>query len=173
VIGLAAAGCRGGTPAPAASAGGQTQPAAKATADHNACHLLTHEDISALVEHKVTMADQSEAGEHFSTCDWEDEAGQFVFGITVYWSGGKEQWQTWRMAQGLGDAVLKKAAGASASDVVEQGLVSGLGDAAYFSEVLPSLVLKGDTLFELKLALVPKAKAKFRDLAGQLLAKAG
>jgi len=124
------------------------------------------------VEHKVTMADQSEAGDNFSTCDWEDETGQFVFGLTAYWSGGKQQWQTWRTAQGLGDALLKQAEGVSGSGVVEQGLVPGLGDAAYFNEVLPSLVLKGDTLFELKLALVPKAKGKFRDLAGRLLAKA-
>jgi len=49
----------------------------------------------------------------------------------------------------------------------------GLGDDAYFSELLPSLVLKGDVLFELKLVLVPDAGAKFRGLATRLIAKAG
>jgi len=93
------------------------------------------------------MADQSEAGDTFSTCDWEDAAGVCAFGLTVYWSGGKEQWETWRLAQGLGDAALKSAEGVAASAVVKQGLVPGIGDAAYFSPVLPSLVLKGDTLF--------------------------
>jgi hypothetical protein len=170
---LAAVGCRGGTPGSGAP-GGRTSPApAKAPPDRNACHLLTHEEVSALVERKVIMADQTEAGEHFSTCDWEDEAGRFVFGLTAYWSGGKQQWETWRMAQGLGDAALERAEGVKASEVVEQGLVPGLGDAAYFSELLPSLVLKGDTLFEMKLALVPKAKTKFSGLAGRLLAKVG
>ena len=117
------------------------------------------------------MADQVEAGDTFSTCDWEDEGGVSAFSLTVYWSGGKEQWETWRLAQGLGDAALKSAEGASGSDVVKQGLVPGIGDAAYFSPVLPSLVLKGDTLFEIKFSLAPKADAKFAPLAANLLAK--
>jgi len=54
---------------------------------------------------------------------------------------------------------------------VKQGLVPGIGDAAYFSPLLPSLVLKGDTLFEIKFALAPKADAKFAPLAARLLAK--
>ena len=37
--------------------------------------------------------------------------------------------------------------------------------------VLPSLVLKGDTLFEIKFSLAPKADAKFAPLAANLLAK--
>ena len=32
--------------------------------------------------------------------------------------------------------------------MVSQGPVGGLGDGAYFSELLPSLVLKGDTLLD-------------------------
>ena len=115
------------------------------------------------------MADQTEAGDTFSTCDWEDEAGVFAFGLTAYWSGGREQWETWRVAQGLGDAALKSAEGASSSEVVKQGLVPGIGDAAYFSPVLPSLVLKGDTLFEIKFSLAPKADARFAPLAARLL----
>jgi hypothetical protein len=147
--------------------------AAKADPGRNACRLLTHEEVSTLTGRKVVMADQSEAGEDYSTCDWEDALGQPVFGLTAYWSGGKERFDTWRLAQGLGDAALKKSEGVSASEVIEQGLVPGLGDAAYFSEVLPSLLLKGDTLFELRLALVPKAGSQFPELARKLLAKAG
>ena len=116
------------------------------------------------------MADQVEAGDTFSTCDWEDEAGVSAFSLTVYWSGGKEQWETWRLAQGLGDAALKSAEGVSGSDVVKQGPVPGIGDAAYFSPVLPSLVLKGDTLFEIKFSLAPQADAKFAPLAANLVA---
>jgi len=169
VAGLVVAACRGG--APESSAGGaaaRTAPA-KAAADRNACHLLTHEEVSEIAGRKVVMADQSEAGDTFSTCDWEDEAGVFAFGLTAYWSGGREQWETWRVAQGLGDAALKSAEGASSSEVVKQGLVPGIGDAAYFSPVLPSLVLKGDTLFEIKFSLAPKADARFAPLAARLL----
>jgi hypothetical protein len=75
------------------------------------------------------------------------------------------------MAQGLGNAVMKQAEGVAIDSVVKQGVVAGIGDQAYFSELLPSLVLKGDVLFELKLALVPEAGAKFAGLAKKLIAK--
>ena len=146
-------------------------PAKAGAADRNACHLLTHAEVSEIAGRKVLMADQVEAGDTFSTCDWEDEAGVSAFSLTVYWSGGKEQWETWRLAQGLGDAALKSAEGVSGSEVVKQGPVPGIGDAAYFSPLLPSLVLKGDTLFEIKFSLAPKADAKFAPLAAKLLAK--
>jgi hypothetical protein len=164
-------GCRRDVPESMAPGVAPNKPSAKAATDRNACHLLTHAEVSALVQRKVTMADQTEASDTFSSCDWEDESGTFAFGLTVYWSGGKEQWETWRLAQGLGNAALKSAEGVPASAVVKQGLVPGIGDAAFFSPVLPSLVLKGDTLFEIKFSLAAKADAKFAGLAAKLLAK--
>jgi len=169
--GLALASCRGDAPGTSSAGGAASTVPTKAAADRNACHLLTHEEVSEIAGRKVVMADQSEAGDTFSTCDWEDEAGVSAFSLTAYWAGGKEQWETWRLAQGMGDAALKSAEGASGSEVVKQGLVPGIGDAAYFSAVLPSLVLKGDTLFEIKFSLAPKADAKFARLAARLLEK--
>jgi len=55
--------------------------------------------------------------------------------------------------------------------VVKQGPVAGIGDAAFFSDLLPSLVLKGDVLFEMNLFFVPNAETKFAGLAQRLLAK--
>ena len=196
IAGLALASCRGGAPEASSSGAVARGGPANAPTDRNACHLLTHDEVSEIAGRKVLMADQIEAGDTFSTCDWEDEAGVSAFSLTVYWSGGKEQWETWRLAQGMGDAALKSAEGVSGSDVVKQGpvpgigdaalksaegasgsevvkqgLVPGIGDAAYFSPVLPSLVLKGDTLFEIKFSLAPKADAKFIPLAARLLEK--
>lgn len=171
VAGLVLASCRGGAPETSSVGAAARKAPAKAAADRNACHLLTHDEVSEIAGRKVVMADQVEAGDTFSTCDWEDEAGVSAFSLTVYWSGGKEQWETWRLAQGLGDAALKSAEGASGNDVVKQGLVPGIGDAAYFSPLLPSLVLKGDVLFEIKFSLAPKADAKFAPLAAKLLGK--
>jgi hypothetical protein len=177
VAGIALAACRGGTPEAAGSgaAGAAAAPQkapVRAAADRNACRLLTHEEVSDIAGSKVTMADQIEAGDVFSTCEWQDEAGVSAFSLTVHWSGGREQWDTWRLAQGLGDAALEAAEGVRGSDVVKQGLVAGIGDAAYFSPVLPSLVLKGDTLFEIKFSLAPKADEKFKGLAATLLERA-
>jgi hypothetical protein len=166
-----ACGSRGGNTGvnvePAASA-----PAGAAAAkDQNACHLFTHEEVSALVGKKIVMADQTEAGETWSTCQWEDESGQALFILTVYWSNGKQEWETWRAAQGLGEQALKQAEGVGPGDVVKQGPVAGIGDAAFFSDLLPSLVLKGDVLFEMNLFFVPNAETKFAGLAQRLLAK--
>lgn len=169
--GLALASCRGGAPETSSSGAAARGGPAGASADRNACHLLTHDEVTEIAGRKVVMADQVEAGDTFSTCDWEDGAGVSAFSLTVYWSGGKEQWETWRLAQGLGDSALKSAEGVSGSQVVKQGPVPGIGDAAFFSPVLPSLVLKGDTLFEIKFSLAPKADAKFAPLAAKLLAK--
>jgi hypothetical protein len=159
---------------PVAPATGMTQAApsaGNAVRDQNACHLLIHEEVSALMEQEILIADQTEAGENWSTCQWNNKSGTSPFILTVYWANGKQEWETWRAAQGLGNNLLKQAEGVSANDVVKQGPVAGLGDAAYFSELLPSLVLKGDILFEMNLFYVPHAKAKFASLARTLIGK--
>lgn len=155
-----------GKPANAASTG-----ALGAGKDQNACHLLDQVEVSALVDDKIVMRDQTEAGDTWSTCSWETEKGVSLFSMTVYWSKGKQEWETWRMAQGAGNQAVKQAEGVGAGNVVKSGLVAGIGDGAYFSKLLPSLVLKGDTLFEMNLFSVTNPETKFAGLAQKLLAK--
>jgi hypothetical protein len=137
---------------------------------YNACRLLKSEELDALTEKKVLMASVEEAGPERSICQWEDSAG-LVFKLTVYWTGGKQGWQTWRTAQGLGDATLSKEEGVHPDSIIKQGLVPGLSDAAYFSELLPSLLLKNDTLAEMEMSLVPHPEKKFRQFATILLSR--
>lgn len=169
---LAATGCGGGQREGAGVAANTATPTpsgAEAVKDQNACHLLTHEEVSALVEEKIVMADQTEADETWSTCEWQDENGTPLFYLTVYWANGKQEWETWRIAQGLGNKAIEQAEGVNPDGVVKQGLVAGIGDAAYFSELLPSLVLKDDVLLEMNLFFVPHAETKFAGLAQKLL----
>lgn len=178
---LVTAGCAGSSPrndtgdasraGPASSAATKSGSAATAAKDQNACHLLTQDEVSTLVEEKIVMRDQTEAGDNWSTCDWQTEKGVTLFTLTVYWANGKEEWDTWRAAQGLGSEIVKQAEGISPDNVVKQGPVAGIGDGAYFSGLLPSLVLKGDVLFEMNMFFVPKAETKFAGLARKLLAK--
>jgi len=145
----------------------QTTPA---KASYNACRMLTSPEINALTETDVLMAEVVEAAPARSICQWEDSAG-LVFKLTVYWSGGKQGWETWRAAQGMGGAILSKAEGVRTDSIIEPGVVPGLGDAAYFSKLLPSLLLKDDTLVEMELSLVPHPEKKFRKLATTLLSR--
>jgi hypothetical protein len=139
--------------------------------DPNACHLLTHDEVAAVVGRRVIMADQIEAEDGYSKCQWEDSAGFATLQLAVYWKGGKQQFDTWRAAQGLGDQAFARTEGVTLDSIVKQGPVPGLGDAAYFSELLPSLLLKDDVMVELTLSLVPKAETKFRPLATTLLGR--
>jgi hypothetical protein len=137
---------------------------------YNACRLLKADELTALTEKKVLLASVEEAAPARSVCIWEDSAGP-VFKLTVYWTGGKQGWETWRAAQGMGGAVLSKEEGVHPDSIIKQGVVPGLGDAAYFSELLPSLLLKQDTLVEMEMSLVPHPERKFRGLATTLLSR--
>jgi hypothetical protein len=135
---------------------------------YNACRLLQPPEIEALTEKQVLMANVVEAAPERSVCHWEDASG-IVFKITVYWTGGKQGWDTWRAAQGMSGAMLNQAEGVHPDSIIKQGVVPGLGDAAYFSELLPSLLLKHDTLVEMEMSLIPHPETKFRTLATLLL----
>ena len=89
--------------------------------------------------------------------------------VSAYWVGGKRQFDIWREARGLGNELFVKTEGVSTDSLVKQGPVPGVGDAAFFSDMFPSLLLKGDTMLELMMNLVPNAEAKFKPLAEQLL----
>jgi hypothetical protein len=137
---------------------------------YNACRLLKQDELNVLTEKKVLLASVEEASPERSVCIWEDSAGP-VFKLTVYWTGGRQGWETWRASQKMGGAAISKAEGVHPDSVIKQGAVPGLGDAAYFSELLPSLLLKKDTLFEMEMSLVPHPERKFRGLATALLSR--
>ena len=137
---------------------------------YNACRLLKPEELDALTETKVLIGSIEEAAPERSVCQWEDSSG-LVFKLTVYWTGGKRQWETSRTARGMAGAILSKEEGVHPDSAINQGEVPGLGDAAFFSEALPSLLLKRDTLVEMEMSLVPHADKKFRRLATTLLSR--
>jgi hypothetical protein len=118
---------------------------------------------------------REQEGPERSICHYEDDDSP-VFVLTVYWKGGKNQWNASTAALKAGDRMLAGSEGVgidslAKAGVVKAGPVQGLGDAAYFSDVLPSLVLKGDVLLELNMALLEDPERKFRPLVEKLLAR--
>lgn len=59
----------------------------------------------------------------------------------------------------------------SLDSVVKAGPVSGLGDKAFFSPILGSLVLKDDILLEITMPLVRDPEAQFRPLVTKMLSR--
>ena len=120
-----------------------------AQAEHHVCRLLKPDEVKTLLAPTIVLANIIEEGPLRSVCQYED-ARSPVFILTVYWKGGKNQWN-------------------ASTAALKAGPVKGLGDAAYFSDLLPSLVLKGDVLLELNMALLKDPESKFRPLVEKLL----
>jgi hypothetical protein len=120
-----------------------------AQVEHHVCRLLTPDEVKALLEPTIVLANVIEEGPVRNASTAALKAGDKML-------AGSE---------GVGIDSLAKAG------VVKAGPVQGLGDAAYFSDLLPSLVLKGDVLLELNMALLKKPESKFRPLVEKLLAR--
>jgi hypothetical protein len=148
----------------------------QAQSGRQVCRLLKAEEVKALLGPRVALANVTEDEPERSTCQYEDKDGSPVFILTVYWKGGKEQWKASAVGRAAGDRMLAGAEGVgidslAKAGVVEAGPVQGLGDAAYFSDLLPSQVLKGDVLLELTMHLLEDPAARFRPLVEKLLAR--
>ena len=146
-----------------------------AQAEHHVCRLLKPDEVKTLLAPTIVLANVVEEGPVRSVCQYEDDRSP-VFILTVYWKGGSDRWNASTAAMKAGDKMLASSEGAGVDSlakagVVKAGLVKGLGDAAYFSDVLPSLVLKGDVLLELNMALLKEPESKFRPLVEKLLAR--
>ena len=151
--------------------------AAAAQAERHVCRLLKADEIEALLGPTVVLANVLEDSPERSVCQYEDGDDSPVFVLTVYWKGGKNQWNASIAALRAGDKMLASSEGVGIDSLAKAGLVragpvEGLGDAAYFSDLLPSMVLKGDVLLELNMALLKDPAGKFRPLAEKLLARA-
>jgi hypothetical protein len=146
-----------------------------AQAERHVCRLLKPDEVKALLGPSIVLANVIEEGPERSVCQYED-AHSPVFILTVYWKGGKNQWNASQAALKAGDKMLAGSEGVgidslAKAGVVKAGPVAGLGDAAYFSDLLPSLVLKGDVLLELNMALMKDPARTFRPLVEKLLAR--
>ena len=148
---------------------------ASAQVEHHVCRLLKPDEVKTLLGPTIVLANVIEEGPDRSICQYEDDKAP-VFILTVYWKGGKNQWNASTAALKAGDKMLAGSEGVGVDSlakagVVKAGPVQGLGDAAYFSDLLPSLVLKGDVLLELNMALLKAPERTFRPLVEKLLAR--
>jgi hypothetical protein len=143
--------------------------AAPAGAPPHACELITVDEIKALAP-AVALRNRMVDEPTYTECQWEGK-DEVLISLKVYVEGGRQRWDTWRRAQGLGEQMLRQAEGVSMDSVVQQGLVPGIGDAAYFSPILPSLILEGDVLLELTLPGVVAPEKHFRRLATAMVGR--
>jgi len=174
---LALAACGGGETDSAAAgdvaAGDDAAGVAGTATVRSACEVLTGEDVSAILGQTLEARPDPDDpdGPNHSSCGYYPGEGYGVLYLTVYWSGGREQWEAWQTATSWAGQTWEQAEKVDLDSITGASLVSGLGDRAYFGGILPSLTLEGDVLLEFKLALVTDEARNFPLLARAALAR--
>ena len=139
-------------------------------ADRNACDLLTEAEVSAAAGVPVKARETNhETGR--SDCAWFGADSVTGMMLVAYWTAGKEGWDILAGSRGMAKDLIQKNEGVDMDSVVKSGPVSGLGDKAFFSDLLPSLVLKDNVLLEFTLSPLPQPAVAFRPLATKALSR--
>jgi len=174
-LGAASGACKGrGEESPASrtdsGAAVASASASKSGADRSACDLLTEAEVSAVAGKPVKAREVNhEVGR--SDCNWFGADSVIAMGLVAYWTGGKEGWDVMAQSRGMAKDAIQQQEGVNMDSVVKSGPVSGLGDKAFFSDLLPSLVLKDNVLLEFMLAPLNKPAVHFRPLATKALSR--
>jgi hypothetical protein len=184
---LAAAGCTN-EDRESGSPGGNGEQAATSSsqrtgADRNACDLLTVEEVGDVAGVPVMAREMSSASgppkpatetnrvRGRSDCQWVDSKGQPRLIVVGYWTSGKEAWEIMGASHRMTRGIIEKQEDVVLDSVVKAGPVSGLGDKAFFSPILESLVLKDDILLQIATSLLPNPETQFRPLVARMLSR--
>lgn len=175
VVSLMLAACGGGdqpasepAQAPEGSAAGATE---AETAARSACDLLTREEIEAIAGEPIDVR-SIETGQTESKCEYWGTVQQVPYlGLTAYWTGGQEQWDIQASGYAAAAELFRAAEGVELDSIVQPGPVPGLGDAAIYADLVPSVVLEGDVLLELFVFYLPDSELHFRRLVETALSR--
>ena len=141
-----------GEPSLAAAAAGTT-PAGKAQAAasqprRNACALADRAQLEAIAKRKLDMLNNVEADD-LMVCELSDAADNtLLVAVTVHWQGGKELARANAAAMSMAKQMLNQD-DVDIEELTGSEKVRGLADKAFYSDLMPSWVLKGDVLIEI------------------------
>ena len=119
----------------------------------DACELIPAAEVAALVGEPVQARREVLERPDESVCAYGPAGGWSVLYVTAHWRGGRKEWESREVARGAGRPL------------------SGIGDAAHYGGILPSLVLSGDVLLEFAMTLVPDEEKNFPILARTALSR--
>jgi hypothetical protein len=132
-----------GAPAAAAAKASEARQAQK----QNACALVNREEIERIAGKKILMLHNIEDTDQ-TTCElYDDATKQALVYVKVYWKGGKEMVRAEQAAMSMAKQMLNSP-DTDIAELTGSGTVKGLADEAFYSDVMPSWVLKGDVLVQ-------------------------
>jgi hypothetical protein len=144
---------------------------AKGQAIRNACALFDREDIEAIAGQPLTMLHDIQEQDR-SACELSDKDGTTLVTVTVHWKGGKELARISAAGMSMAKQLLNDE-DVDIEEITGSGKVRGLADKAYYSDIMPSWVLKGDVMIEIISPLFPGEQTKkvFLAVARKALAR--
>jgi hypothetical protein len=143
--------------------------AAQSSGRGNACKLIDAADFEQLHGAKVALLHNIEADDR-TVCEIYDAANnQAFFYLDVTWKGGAELVRTEGTARGVAAGLL--GGGVNLEPLIGASGAAKAADKAYYSDVAPSWVLKGDVLmrFRMEGLTLEQRKANFVPLARKAL----
>jgi hypothetical protein len=136
---------------------------ASATTVRDACELVTAEDIAEIAGGPIVAWPAEPDHPDQSACLYGPQRSMAFFALTVQWRGGKEAWNAWTGGRELGGRLMQDPD--VDVDLIGGDPVAAIGDAAHYGGLLPSLVLKGDTLLEFGISMLNNDRENFPVLA--------
>ena len=142
--GSAAGAGSGGTPEASPAQAAAPRKARK----QDACALVNREEVERIAGKKLFLLHDIEDTDQ-TTCELSDAASpQVLLYVKVYWKGGKEMVRAEQAAMSLAKKLMNTA-DVDIAELTGSGTVKGLADQAFYSDVMPSWVLKGDVLIQI------------------------
>jgi hypothetical protein len=159
---VASAGCGQGKPATGSDqkSGAPPSAAPSSRSKQNACALVNLAEIEAIAKKKLSMLHNIQDEEQ-SACELSDasNAALTLVTVTVHWVGGKELARINQAAMSMGKQLLNDD-DVNIEEITGSKKVRGLADKAYYSDLMPSWVLKNDVLIEMISPLFNHAQTK-------------
>lgn len=114
----------------------------------NACALVDLAALEAIAGEKLSMLNDVE-GTNQTTCELTSLQNETaLIYVTVHWKGGKDLVRVDRAAQSMAHEKTNDGE-PDIDELTGSEEVRGLADKAFYSDVMPSWVLKGDVLIEI------------------------
>lgn len=139
----------------------------------NACEFVNRGEVEAIVGKSVTLLHNVESDTE-TACELSDAANSktTLVVVTVVWKGGKAEADAERAALGMAKSLMNEK-DVDIEALTSSGGVAGLADAAYYSNVMPSWLLKGDVLIKVIAPTSPgdQTRRVFLSVAKTALAK--
>jgi len=142
-----------------------------AGAARHPCELLTAEEVAAVHGGPVEARRGDDDEAYRSTCIYAPRGSEWeVMWLTVHWRGGREEWDTQQTGRAIGTRMMSTE-GEDVDSITQPDPLAGIGDAAYYGGILPSLVLKGDVLLEFMMPLLRDDRQHFPVLAQKAVSR--